>query len=93
MGLKQKGDKILDFNPIEDSILLSVKIFANLSLGALSEAAFRDVGEPQSPGAWIRYKANGVLTYDADGAGGHAAKAFAKLAAAPDISASDLIVV
>jgi hypothetical protein len=92
VSFNEKPDKVMDFIPADDTIVLKQKIFKKLPLGVLSDAAFRDVGEAATDADRIRYKANGDLLYDKTGNGSGDAKVFAKLTTKPDIDAADILV-
>jgi len=92
-GPVRSGDKIFDFNPVDDTLIFASKKFKLLVPGAVSDAAFRDVGEARSPDDRIVYKASGKLLYDKTGGGGADAIVVAKFVGAPDLGSADFLVV
>jgi cysteinyl-tRNA synthetase len=87
-------DRITDFAPGTDRIVLDHDIFTTLAKGALSASGF-DTGSAAGDGSVrILYDAaTGALAYDADGAGGGKAIEFARLHAGLSVSAADFWVV
>ncbi|MFB2552316.1 beta strand repeat-containing protein [Ensifer soli] len=88
-------DRIMDFSVVDDTIRLSKTIFSALALGALNEAAFKDVsaGAIDSSDRILYNKTTGALSYDADGSGAGAAFQFAILDNKAAIGAADFFVV
>jgi serralysin len=87
-------DSILDFQPGADRIALDDAVFAGLASGALPAQAFRMGSAAADADDRIIYDpATGVLSFDADGAGGAAAAAFASVQPGLAIAATDFIVV
>lgn len=85
------GDTIKDFHAGEDHLVLSSSAFG-LS-GPLSEGhGFVTGSGATGPGATLIYDpATGVLSFDADGAGGAAATLLATLTGHPALTAGDII--
>jgi Ca2+-binding RTX toxin-like protein len=87
-------DRLADFNPADDRILLDDAVFAALAPGALPAAAFHDRAVATEAAHRILYdEVGGRLLYDADGAGGAAAVVFATLAPNLAVGAADFFVV
>jgi Ca2+-binding RTX toxin-like protein len=88
------GDVITDFNVVQDTIRLLRGGFGNaFPTGALDPERFTQGGVASGPGAQILYdSANGVLLFDADGAGGAARTAIARIAGAPALTAADIVI-
>lgn len=87
-------DAIAGFLAGRETIALAGGVFAALSLGALSEAAFRIGPEAAGSGDRIIYDdATGALSYDADGVGGRAQVQFAQLEIGLDLGARDFEIV
>lgn len=87
-------DQVTDFTDI-DFLALSSQIFSGLSSGSLSSAAFKDVkASPIDANDRIIYNSTtGILAFDDDGSGSHAAIQFATLLTHPTLSAADFIVI
>lgn len=92
---KTNVDKIVAFDVADDSIALSQWIFTTLgTAGALSADAFHIGSSAQDASDRIIYnQATGSLLYDADGAGGVAAKEFAMISIGIDLTAADFFIV
>jgi Ca2+-binding RTX toxin-like protein len=88
-------DSIADFNAADDTVYLDQAIFAALTLGALSAAAFKDTstGPSDADDRIIYNPATGNLAYDADGVGGVAAIKFANIANHAVLTAADFVVI
>ena len=88
-------DSIADFVSGTDIIAISRTAFAGFSgesAGAINPALLTFGTAAVGAGAQLIYNgANGVLSYDADGAGGLAAIQLARLSSNPAVSASDLV--
>ena len=91
-------DTIADFNGFEDRIELSKAIFSTLTVGRLSESAFKAIDHAKvDADDRILYKeATGQLFYDADGSGKGAASLFAEIGNHEDlraiVTAGDILV-
>ncbi|MGE0055201.1 MAG: peroxidase family protein [Hyphomicrobium sp.] len=88
-------DRVTDFEVGQDTVSLSASIFTALSVGSLSTAEFTNLfsGVVDSNTRVIYDNISGVLSYDADGAGGVAAQEFAQLQAGLDaLSETDFII-
>lgn len=86
-------DFIADYSPAEDSILLDSAVFAVLPSGPLSAAAFA-IGAATTANHRIAYsQLTGVLSYDADGSGGEAAVAFARVFPGLALAAGEFTVI
>ena len=87
-------DHILDYSSFNDNMFLSRTVFAGLAPGLLPGAEFYAAAHATAAhdgnDRIIYDTATGRLFFDADGAGGHAAKLFAVLAGHPVIVAGDL---
>ena len=94
-ALANNVDRITDFQPGTDTIVLDDAVFTALAPGALSADAFHVAGTAGfDADVRIVYNAgNGVLLYDADGSGSGAAQVFAVLSGAPAIDETDFTVV
>jgi Ca2+-binding RTX toxin-like protein len=106
LNVSTNVDKILDFNPTDDTIYLARTVFSALPAGALATSAFHRIDNynPAAPPPVTDDTANdriiydqvsGKLYYDADGAGGVAALLFATInngAAHPTLTSADFIV-
>jgi Ca2+-binding RTX toxin-like protein len=87
-------DAILDFAAGSDRIALDDAVFAGLSLGVLSAAAFRAGSAAGDADDRIVYNsATGQLFFDADGNGAGAAMLFATLNPGASLTASDFTVI
>lgn len=72
-------DKIVDFNPVDDTVHLWASAFSGVATG-VSEAAFRTGAKALDPSDRIIYdKATGNLYYDADGNGSGAQQLIATI--------------
>lgn len=92
---KSRPDKIKDFQPGTDHILLDHSAFKTIGpAGALSEASFEVGSEASRSDTRILYNSeNGKLIYDGDGNGGAKGVVFAKVGSDLDISAGDFLIV
>lgn len=87
-------DLISDFKSKHDMIDLDHLAFGNLHLGKLTAADFVNGTAATNASQHIIYdQASGILYYDADGVGGQAQVAFARLDHMPSLSATDIWVV
>jgi len=89
-------DVITDFNHVADTFKLENAIFTKLGAGvhALNPAFFRVGAKAADANDYIVYnKAAGLLSYDNDGSGAHAAIAFAALNNRPVLAANDFQVI
>jgi Ca2+-binding RTX toxin-like protein len=93
-------DVITDFTPGQDQIHLDDYAFAQLLGGtygdprALSAANFGADGKADDGNDFVLYdRAEGILSYDADGSRGGAAVAFAQVEAGLNLTSSDIFVV
>lgn len=82
LNARTNVDLIRDFNSADDTIQLGSSVFTKLAKGPLSQAS-----------AIVYDAATGLLAYDADGRGGGAAVAFAKLTPGTTLTAADFVVV
>ena len=88
------GDTLKDFNPIDDTILLSKAAFTALSLGQLSSDQFVIGNAALDANDHILYnQVTGRLYYDADGVGSIAPVEVAKLPSGLAITHEDFFVV
>jgi Ca2+-binding RTX toxin-like protein len=88
-------DTVRDFSHANDTFKLENAIFTKLGAGvhALSSAFFRVGAKALDANDYIVYnQANGVLSYDNDGNGAHAAIAFAVIANRPALAYNDFLV-
>jgi serralysin len=89
-------DVITDFNHVADTIQLENAIFTKLGAGvhALNPVFFRVGAAAADANDYIVYnRATGILSYDNDGNGSHAAIAFAVLTNKPVLAANDFLVI
>jgi Ca2+-binding RTX toxin-like protein len=89
-------DVIIDFNHVADTFKLENAVFTKLGAGvhALNPAFFHAGAKAADANDYIVYnKATGVLSYDNDGSGAHAAIAFAVLNNKPTLAANDFQVI
>jgi Ca2+-binding RTX toxin-like protein len=89
-------DTITDFNHVADTFQLENAIFTKLGAGvhALNAAFFRVGTKALDGNDYIVYnKATGLLSYDNDGNGAHAAIGFATLSNHPVLAANDFAVI
>ena len=85
-------DSIVDFNAVEDTILLSGQTFG-LALGAMDANAFNlGTGATTATQKIIYDQATGNLFYDSDGNGSRGQQLIANLAGAPTLAFDDLFV-
>ena len=87
-------DRIVDFRPADDTIMLDNHVFTRVGRdGWLSGAAFTTGPRARDSSDRIIYdKKSGALLYDADGIGGAAAVKFAQLKAGLSLSKADFFV-
>ena len=86
-------DTLKDFNPVDDTILLSQTAFSALSPGELSQAAFRIGAVATDANQRIIYdSATGQLYYDRDGNGTIAPVEVGKLPGGLAMTAADFFV-
>lgn len=87
-------DTIVDFRPVDDTIMLDNKIFTRVGRdGWLSADAFRvGSGAADSSDRIIYQKSTGTLLYDPDGSGGMAAVKFAQVKAGLTLTKADFFV-
>ena len=89
-------DIVTDFNHVADTFKLENAIFTKLGAGvhALNAGFFHAGSAAADTNDYIVYnKATGVLSYDNDGSGSHAAIAFAQLTNKPVLAANDFQVI
>jgi len=89
-------DTVRNFSHVEDTFRLENAVFTKLGAGvhALNPAFFRAGVKALDGNDYIVYnKASGVLSYDNDGNGAHAAIAFAALTNRPALAANDFVVI
>ena len=93
--LKKNVDKIVDFVPGTDRILLDNAVFTKAGAdGVLAESAFHIGKKAADKQDRILYDApKGTLLYDLDGKSGKKAVAFAKIGKGLDIDADDFLVI
>ncbi|PDQ20308.1 calcium-binding protein, partial [Mesorhizobium sanjuanii] len=90
---KGNVDKIVDFNASQDKIHLENAIFAGLSAGALTAAAFFAGTAAHDSSDHIIYNSStGALSFDSDGIGGAAQIQFATLSPGLSLTASSFFV-
>ncbi|MBW6397544.1 calcium-binding protein [Roseomonas sp. HJA6] len=88
------GDVITDFVHGVDHLEFSRVGFGSaFALGAFDAAHLTQGSSAVGSGAQLVYSASGVLSFDADGAGGQAATVIATLTGAPQITAADIVIV
>lgn len=87
-------DSILDFAPVEDTILLDAMVFAGLAPGALEAGAFALLTDAEAADDRILYDADtGGLFFDADGGGRDDLVNFAVLTTRPaGLAASNFVI-
>ncbi|MER8483349.1 calcium-binding protein, partial [Mesorhizobium sp. M1322] len=86
-------DRIADFNKLQDKIHIDNAIFAGLSSGALTSAAFFAGAAAHDSSDHIIYNnSTGALSFDSDGIGGAAQKQFATLAPGLSLTAAAFFV-
>ena len=88
-------DHIRDFSAVDDTIVLSSKIFTALMSGTLSAGLFKDIAAAKVDASdRLLYNSDtGALYYDADGSGGVKAVQFAHLDNKAAIASADFFVV
>jgi Ca2+-binding RTX toxin-like protein len=87
-------DRVMDFHPGSDSILLSHNTFTGLGMGQLDASDFVSGSTSNGSGSCIVYNPRtGSLSFDSDGTGGHDAFTFAKLSIGLHLAADDIIVI
>jgi len=88
-------DRIVDFNPADDTISLIGEAFTALSqAGTLAASAFQNGIAASGADVRVLYDAaTGILRYDADGSGATAAVRFATLTTKPVVTNADFVVV
>jgi Ca2+-binding RTX toxin-like protein len=89
-------DSITEFNHVADTFRLENAVFTKLGAGvhALNAGFFRAGAAAADANDYIVYnKATGILSYDNDGNGAHAAIAFAILNNKPTLAANDFQVI
>ncbi|MEE1656572.1 cadherin domain-containing protein [Microvirga sp. CF3062] len=91
---KSNLDYIQDFNPADDTVHLSRKIFTKIAKGALSSKAFVTGNQfKDEDDRILYYKQGGALFYDPDGSGSAKAIQFASLSKNLKISHKDFFVI
>ncbi|WP_262029727.1 S8 family serine peptidase [Microvirga sp. Mcv34] len=92
---KVNFDKIVDFNPVQDTIYLENAIFKKLTkTKTLSSKFFTVSSKATDKYDYIGYdKKTGVVWYDADGSGSKAAIEFAQLSKNLKVTAKDFFVI
>ena len=87
-------DKVNDFSPADDAILLDHTVFSTIPLGQLDPSQFQTSATATDADDRVLYDpASGKLYYDADGNGPTEAIQFAKLAAGLALTSADFAVV
>ncbi|MFC3442463.1 beta strand repeat-containing protein [Sphingobium rhizovicinum] len=88
-------DRITDFSPVDDTIRLDDAIFTNFISGvAVEDGAFRVGASAIDADDRILYDSvTGTLLYDADGVGGVAAVAFARIDPGLALTSADFVIV
>jgi Ca2+-binding RTX toxin-like protein len=89
-------DTVTDFNHVADTFKLENAVFTRLGAGvhALNPAFFRPGTHALDANDYVVYnQATGLLSYDNDGSGAHAAIVFAFLANKPVLAANDFLVI
>jgi len=87
-------DRIIDFSPIDDKILLKRSAFPALTTGTLPAAAFEIGRNATAPSVRILYDpTSGVIYYDEDGTGPEVATFFVTLTTAPTVTNANFMVV
>ncbi|WP_114947090.1 calcium-binding protein [Microvirga calopogonii] len=91
---KNNVDRIVDFRPVDDTIMLDNQVFTRVGRdGWLSGGAFTTgSGARDSSDRIIYNKQTGALLYDADGIGGAAAIKFAQLSSGLSLTKADFFV-
>jgi|GEM_PF-1140959 len=89
------SDKIIDFNPADDTIQLDNAIFTKLTSSGVLNPTFFKIGTTASDhNDYIVYNSNtGGLYYDADGNGSAVAIQIALLGSKPNLTHTDFVVV
>lgn len=87
-------DKITDFSPVDDLIVLEDAIFTGLNAGDLNASAFHIGAEAHDATDRIIYDDKiGALYFDADGIGGADAQQFVQLTAEINLTNADFYVI
>jgi Ca2+-binding RTX toxin-like protein len=89
-------DVITDFNHVADTFRLENAIFTKLGAGmhALNPGFFHAGVKAADANDYVVYnRATGILSYDSDGNGAHAAIGFAQLLNKPMLAANDFVVI
>jgi Ca2+-binding RTX toxin-like protein len=87
-------DTITDFQVAYDKIVLDRSYYKQVGQeGALSADAFRSSGAPDSSDRILYNPTTGLISYDADGAGGVAAIGFAQVTPGLALTANDFLIV
>jgi Ca2+-binding RTX toxin-like protein len=85
-------DKIIDFNPAQDSIKLDTSVFSGIATGKLAAGAFRvGTAAADSSDRIIYDSATGKIFYDADGSGAGVKVLFAQVTAGTTLTNADFI--
>ena len=95
-GASTNLDRVMDFTPGVDKLVLDHAIFTQLAAGSLAAGrlAASPAGNAQDADDYLAYNTQtGLLSYDADGSSVGAAIPFATLASHPLISAADFVVI
>jgi len=86
-------DRIVDFRPGKDTIVLDAVVFAGLAPGPLDPAAFhRGKAAADAADRILHDRKAGTLAFDPDGAGGDAATVFAGIDRGLQLDAGDFLV-
>ncbi len=86
-------DRVADFTPGTDKIVLDHAIFAALAIGNLGAGDFANTGGFHNTAHITYNRSSGALFYDHDGYGGDAAVQFAALQSGLTLSSSDFTIV
>jgi Ca2+-binding RTX toxin-like protein len=92
--LLEGGDRITDFAPGEDLIVISASGFGGLlPAGVLAAASFAADAPDAAAAQFVYVAATGQLAFDADGTGVEAAVVVATLDTKPALTAADILLI
>jgi Ca2+-binding RTX toxin-like protein len=87
LDVSSRVDSLVDFDVDDDMIVLDSSIFTSLWQGELGDGVFRAGRTALDHNDHVLYdRASGLIAYDADGAGGDAAVAFARVAPGTELT-------
>ena len=94
LNAKTNLDAVLDFNVVDDTLVLAKVIFSKLTVGLLSTVNFIAGDTAADSNDYIIFNAlNGRLSYDSDGNGSNVAIQFATISVSGSLVSNDFLVI